>query len=263
MQLLTNKSKMRKSGRGFTLLEVVVSMAILSVVALGSLYTSGNLVRLNRLTVMEIAAANAVSAEMFRIERIAHNSLNVEGAGFSETAAEGLIYYLRRKAGELGGEAADVVQFTRIDLENGILRCEFPVATPGLVKMGSITISGANADNPQRYYGVGIMNIYLREVDVPPEFYAWSTLVNGGGTPNTGSPTHFSMDDDDSSNSDYTALFTRGTNTGSSLLTLPIEFEVRYYNSADVLQSDRSLTGVGFAGDNSLINVQRRFLLAG
>lgn len=265
MQTISNKNRIKKSSAGFTLLEIVVSLSILSMVTVGSLYATGNMVKLNKLSMLELAASSVIDSEMARMTSISANRTHQSYGGGT---AKAFVYYLKHYSEYLKDEAdASQYRFDRIGMRNGtdssgVLIFEFPVPTPGYARISSLSLADAQRGD---LIGVGCMEVYLDESEVPEEFFRWSRVEEGGiVTDPSAMLTFFDMNNDEANGGNFVNLYNPGNSSdygGSGLRNLPIRLNVRYYNTFSALEADRSSSGVGFDFDNAVVTIQRDFLI--
>lgn len=251
----------RKSHAGFTLVEVVMALGILSAIALGSFYTFYDVSRANRASEKYIAASGAVQNQLNFISGIARN---ITTAGITRGMAGAPILYFQQMAA-----SRDDADDFRIALDGqGVLSYEFPVPVPG---QNPNRLSGGGAlETNVSNMGRGLVKIYLNEANVPSYYSSWNNLSLSGSQESTtpGGTSHYNMGEGGDA-SDYSSLFTATSASAyetSDLRSLPFSIEIRYYSTAKALQNDLKVEGPGFrdvAGESQGwdVRVERFFVI--
>ncbi len=227
--------------RGFTLIEVLLAIALAGIILIAALGAIMSAVRTNRTTAMQVAATNAVRRQIEEVLTVGReNSLSLDN-----TTATVVAYYGDKGTIEkdAGGKSIGV-------------RYAFPLPVPGSKARDD---SGAPLPDPR---GEGVMIIYLAEEEVPSvgnslaaeeaEDFAWIDIsknvtsgdiglgykfVDGRKAP-VRADKGFDMNHDGevkSKAADYIAFIGNpaGRVEDFDLAQLPIDISVTYYENAD------------------------------
>lgn len=258
----------KRKRRGFTLVEVMFSFAMVTIITVASMYTSSSLVHQNNVTTYQMAASNAISGQLNVIlAKYAFNKDNMITAG---NVAKNVIYSLNEAAADFNDKfnsKPDSRYKLGFDAEIGAIVYEFPVPNPG--RRNSDVV-----EQGQNYIGSGVIVFFLDENKMQNSmyansFYSWSDLHQSGGS-ETATPNalgFFDMDNDGIKSGDFTALYdgTHADFGALNLMNLPMFVNVRYYASAnhlrDALNTDNS---PGFRNDSNsalIVNLERFFVV--
>lgn len=236
-----NAAQCRRRGRGeggFTLLEVVMAVAILTLVFLATLLELFAVVRQNRLTAMEITATNVMRRQLE--EAVAAAGDNQKAA---KGAAKGVVRYLMAIRDRLDTRAAGAYPVVvATDRAAGTITYEFVVPAPG---SASRDLTSAAADEQNAYDRArGRMIVYLRENAVPTDFSVWNNMKAGTTGPTPARLAGFDMNGDGKLDGDFLAL-TENAMGGvdryaeTSMFSLPVRFQVDFYPSVAAKNADR------------------------
>lgn len=242
---------------GMTLLEVMVGLGLMTVIAVGFLYSAMSTVRLNKLTELAVSGTNVSSGQL---EAVLGAALDNKVKGISN--ATGVLLYLSKIHQAVEGRTDYPIRVAMSD--EGTLLYEFPVPEPGRIPTGGYSASWT-LERQQYDLGVGLMEIYLVENDVPEAFYTWDDLTTG----NNRTPVNknfFDIDGDQEGGGDFRNLFNSPTaliNSGSRISDLPVRITVRYYANKKDMATDRNELLPGFKKDydSSLVSVTREYII--
>lgn len=252
----------RAARSGVTLLEIMFALGLLVVLALGFLYSAMSTVRLNRMTELEVAATNAIAAQLDSMIAASRDNESLAGG-----IANGMVFYLEKVHDATKGITGHPIRMN-LNTTTGVLTYEFPIAEPGHVT-GGITTADTRLRETQYELGVGVMEVYLKEEYIPAAFYAWNNLKRTGAveTVDPADNTYFDMNKDDKKTGDFTPLFLNArTSFGQAdylIDSLPITVTIRYYASKDALDNDKEDLKPGFKenSDGSVFSKSRNFIL--
>lgn len=215
--------------QGMTLIEVVISMALFSIILCAFMGLQFSTLQADRISTLQMAGTVALRGQMEQSVASAYNNMESK-----TNIAQGLLSYFSA----MSTRGADV------RLVGDTIVHTFPVSFPG-------EALAAGAGNLFRN-AVGTFTVYLRESSVPSSFVTWGTFHNDGSVDaNSGG---FDMNGDRTTGDDFSGLFTGGEAAiaGSGLSALPVQGEIRYYNSA------KDLAAGAFA-----YSVTRNFIING
>lgn len=166
--------KPRRARAGLTLIELVLATGLLTVVLLYTLMALLSLIRLNRVTALEITATNAMRSQIEEVMTVARDNV---GHNDISNQARAVIYYYGTNFDDekiaLGPKKANI---DRVDLagDGKTLTYFFGVPEPG---QAARVAGGGDAEvQAMSPLGVGKMVIYLDEQSVPPADATWSMM---------------------------------------------------------------------------------------
>lgn len=215
---------------GFTLLEVMIGLLLMTGMLLGFSYMALGSANLNRKTELLVTATNIIDGQMGAVISAAADN---KSSGHGQ--AKGFVLYLR-KLEEIVRLRPDYPIKVEYNAGRGILRYEFPVAAPGLVVGDMKTVTNLPVDKRHYMLGRGIMHVYLKESDVPEMFRSWDDCQQAvnPGDPDTWTgvtKTYFDMNSDGDGNDDFSNLLTipEVGYPAVDLKMLPVSITVMYY----------------------------------
>ena len=229
------KNGRRRVSGGFTLVEVVLSLGILTTAILGAMMAVYGNHRQNRLTVMEITARNVMRAQVEEIMSVATDAMSeAPPTGVAKLeAAQGILRYYasdEMRAETVVGPGG--VDSAKVFFDDGHLICLFSIPDAGF----SGRESGENGTEKQLLFNrraLGRMTLYLDETRVGPDDTAtamWNDLGTGTGGVTTG----FDMDGDGAIRTpSFTASFSllRDSPQDTGIKQLPIDIEVFFFDN--------------------------------
>lgn len=223
--------RVRRSAAGFSLIEVLIALAILGVTFLWSLYLLMSQVAGNRMTTLEIAATNAMRT---RVEEMV--AVSGDNTVAAQGAAKAVVLFLNRLQTRVAGLGSNYPIQVAYSPGDGTVQYSFLMPgigfrTPEATGSGAVT---GVSDTLAR----GVITIYLDESKVPTEFYTWDNVTHSTQTPSA--LAGFDMDGDGNFNNNFSILMT-GTGSEYSTTTLrclPVRSVVSYYNDATHMAQD-------------------------
>jgi len=226
MIALSNAPMPRKGRRqGFTLIEMILSMAIFSFILLAMLLLQYSTLQTNRVSTMQLHGTVALRGQMEASLANAYDNRD----GF-DSIAQGLVAYLYNLSKEPGVGAGKPVN---VEMVNNAIVYTFPVSERG----GSLYKSGSSTDVEPSTTAIGTLTVYLKEDAVPGDFHSWKTTFTDGTSSTNAIAGHFDMNANRNLNENFSNVFNVGevAIAQSGLCSLPVRGEIRYYRSpADV-----------------------------
>ena len=230
----------RRRSAGFTLIEVVLGISLMAASILG--FSSFVLVsvRANRLNEMNVAANHAINGQLDSLYAMAFNN-----RGAAHSVARGVVYYLRELSLRLPEDDTYPVRVA-LDSSRDCIVYQFPVPEPGSSLSGILQVDGQPAldgggslKETSHPLGWGVVEVFLRESEVPEEFRVWDDITNFGGSDvhHESESQFYDMDGDGNGTSVFTNLMTVGSArkaeeyAASRLESLPVRITVRYYDT--------------------------------
>lgn len=237
------------------------ALGLLVILALGFLYSAMSTVRLNRMTELEVAATNAIAAQLDSM--IAASRDNEREAPLN-SIPNAVVFYLEKVHAHTKDISDHPIRIA-LNTTTGVLTYEFPIAEPGHIT-GGITTAETKLAETQYQLGVGVMEIYLKEEYIPASFYSWNDLkkVGASETANPADNTFFDMNSDNEKMGDFTPLFLgTGVSADYRIESLPITVTIRYYASKEALTKDKDAAKPGFKEnyDGSIFSMSRNFII--
>lgn len=237
----------RNNNRGMTLLEVVFACGLFAVLMTFAIRIMASDIQLNRVTAMQIAANNAVRAQIEEIMTVARDNLGNDAAG--DLAKAAVFYYGNNFTGQTIDIGPKGASLDRVVLENGNrLVYHFSIPEPG--DAGRAVVDAGAEKQGERLAStraIGRMVIYLGELAVEPtnaDDAQWNVMWRdiGQGNPDVSSVARgFDLNRDgkiDNLKLDGTA---RGAVTWADLrdpranldvLQLPVDINVIFFTNA-------------------------------
>ena len=242
------------SGRvGFTLIEVIVAFALLTMAMASMMYVAMAAVRMNKLTEVEIAATNAINGQVEAIMAAARDN-----ASAGQGAAKGFAYFLREMRKIVDSKDPDHPVRAHSDMGDGVFIYEFPLAVPGFNLTGPNERSDGVGVNDGKtglsgYANLaakGVMQVYFDEGSVPSSFREWVNIQQGK-SPTTEVQDWFDMDGDGENGGHFGPLFEHSSSDdiygSSKLANLPISITVLYYETVEDMRKDTPVgSNIGF-----------------
>lgn len=221
----------RRPVAGFSLIEVLIALAILGVTFLWTLYLLMSQVAGNRMTALEIAATNAMRT---RVEEMV--AVSGDNTVAAQGAAKAVILFLNHLQAQVAGHGSNYP--IQVVYSPGDRTIEYSFLMPGIGSRtpeatGTGAVTGVSDTLAQ-----GVITVYLDESRVPAEFFTWDDVTHSNQTPNA--LAGFDMDGDGNFNNDFSILMT-GTGTeysSTTLRCLPVRSVVSYYNDAAHMAQD-------------------------
>lgn len=179
----TRAHKTRRARAGLTLIELVLATGLLTVVLLYTMLALMSLVRLNRLTALEITATNAMRSQIEEVMTVARD--NVGRDDITNQARAVIHYYgteFRNEKIALGPlsdydygfgddveeKDKDYINIDRVVLAGDGNKLTYYFGVPGPGDASRISNDGELEGQVMSSRGVGTMVIYLDEQSVPP-----------------------------------------------------------------------------------------------
>lgn len=224
------------SRAGFTLLEVAIAIAILTLTLAWSMYFIGSQVAGNRMTRLRVDGTKVARAKVEEMLTAAFNARK-GGANTTQTSTSttyisttrGLLRFLNDMQGEVSGKGAGYPVSVTQDTGAGTVTYRFlvPMAGNDSPLAGSSDADVTNAQNP---LAVGVITVFINEGLVPAAFRSWNNLTQGGAVTPVVKP-GFDMDGD----KQYTTSYTLNLTTDRPLLSLPVQADVLYFQNRQAL----------------------------
>lgn len=238
----------RLSGRaGFTLIEVMVSIAIFVMLALSSLYFVASQVAANRVTRLRVDANNTLRAKVEEMLTAANiwRGADDGSTGAHNGTAKGMIRFLRHIQTEVASRGANYPIRVTEDTTAGTATYTFLVSHQGTNTPATSALAGlvTSTSNP---LAIGTITLFLNESRVPAEFHSWNDLSSTNpATP--GGIAGFDMDGDGL----FTRSFTLNLPDNTPLYAIPARADIQYYRNAQDLA----------ARSGALYSTERFFLI--
>lgn len=256
---------------GMTLLEVMIALGILTMLTVAFLSSALATVHMNRVTELEVAGTNTITAQLDAMIAASRESDN-RNEVTARSSAVAMVYYLRRVMDNTSDMGRDYPIQVSLDQASGVLTYQFPVSNPDELVGGHVISSTRTVAQNQSRQARGVVYVYLRERNIPARFYQWLDLQDaGGGETSTASEdaTFFDMNGDGSDDGDFTRLMTASESVGLfedadfQFSSLPITIHLRYYGSPGNMARDTTDNTPGFntTSDNSLVSLTRSFII--
>lgn len=208
---------------GFTLLELMVALALIVAELLAIFTLLISVIHNNKMTELEITGTNVIRRQYE--ETIAFAKDNQFAA---QGTAKGLIFFLREMIDKgIASGPGKVVH----DAGRGVIEYEFNVPESGAASLNSL----GNPNNHELTRGT--MTVYLREDNIPVDFFTWSSRNALGGLVPSGL-IGFDMDDDGTSTGDFTSLLHAGA-AGSDIFAtsplrrVPVQIKIDFYKNQE------------------------------
>lgn len=234
------ESATRRGQRGMTLIEVVLSLALLAALLTSTMMLLLGVVRQNRVIAMEITAGKAINEQLEEL-RSAGNDNAVANNGFM---SQGVVaYYADSFKSETIAVGPNQTPLPRVELDTagGRLVYRFWVSPPGESRR---FVSSDNRNFNPSPLGLGEMSIYLQETSVHPIAGAaaiWED-IGGGETLADG----FDMNQDGKITAWTTAPASLGEVASSRYLDefrqVPVDITVTYFSDASHRAQTYSVT---------------------
>ena len=179
----------RRERLGLTLIEVTLASGLFALVMVLSMQILAGDMRVNRLTAMQIAANNAIRAQIGELMTVSRDNLANDVAG--DLAKAALYYYGNNFKGEKIRIGPGGTEIDRVSIEDGNkLVYLFGIPEPGDAARNVVTYGGGSAKGELQpsEKAVGRMVLYLSELDVMPASSVedgWNVMWKDIGT---GSP---------------------------------------------------------------------------
>lgn len=250
-QKMRNRAKLgrrfsRSGSGGMTLIEISISVGILSLVLASSLSAAISTHNRNRLIATEIAARNAMRKQIEEVMSVATDYAFTVHNG--EAALGTLAFYARDPyaAEEIVGPGGEPM--VRTYMEDGRMISLFSVPEPGSPSraLPGGSEEGSKSDRKAKEYrgGYGRIIMYLDETDVPPApntDMMWEDLGDNDNWLEDG----FDMNGDgkiEHPTIPITQNTLRNSLIGVDIKRLPIDVEVHYFNNEKQSQEIYSIT---------------------
>lgn len=264
--MIGKRCRKRRLSAGFTLIEIMFAFTILTMLFISMLYTALAATKRNRLTELQVAGSAAVTSQYNFMLAVSKDN---EYRERYYNSAKTVLSYLNKVESDLHGKTNYPF---KVALIGNVLTYEFMIPEPGGAA-ASIADDDGVVQNSQYDLGVGVVEIHLKEDEVPEIFWTWNT-VYASAPPEASIATGLDMDGDGKYDSNFSDLYGEtGTRLKQSGLTrLPVTVTVRYYASRESLEmglrdSNRSSPGAlpGFSpvpeDDRSIASITRNYLI--